>query len=78
MIAVRFLRSHPPYNAGEIAGVPAGHVERLVKAGIIERPKAADPAPEPTAPAAEMRAVEAAPVDRMISPGPGRRGPVRK
>lgn len=33
-VALRFLRSVPPYNAGEVAGFPPGVAEALVRKGV--------------------------------------------
>jgi len=36
MVQVRFLRSHSPYNAGELAGFPDDQARRLMDLGAAE------------------------------------------
>ncbi len=56
---VRFVHSHAPYNAGEVAGFDEATANRLIATGV-----AVPYAPEP--PEVESAAMEAPPRDRAM------------
>jgi len=65
MVQVRFIRSHSPYNAGELAGFPDAQARRLMDLGAAEL----------VAPVVAAAVVERPPLDKSLHapPHPNRR-----